>query len=162
MMGRESYRDVSLEVPGGWHDDSVMRYVGPKSVGIRECPEIFVTIRPLDGQTIDVLAARDLMSLAKVRETLVIEDSRETELGGHRAIEQRVSWERWEEELKPGEEPGDGGPIAVRQFYVEVTGKAYVVTVRTGPDPASRSLPMIDGILETIRFGAGAEKAEGA
>ncbi len=162
-MKRQQYAELGLEVPSDWQDDTVLRYVGPKLANLGECPEISVAARPLpEGQSIDAVAARDLMALAKLRKTLVIEDSLETELGGRRAIEQRYSWQRWERELDPGEEPTDnGGPIAVRQLYVAVDHQAYVVTVTTGVDAASRALPVVDSILKTIRFGT-EDKQSGA
>jgi hypothetical protein len=88
---RSRARSVSLGLPSGWVDRSVLTYVGPDDG--EGSPSLVVTMDEVDGGT--TLARYAAMQDAAVRagfEGIDLLDDRETTVAGHGAVRRTYRW----------------------------------------------------------------------
>jgi hypothetical protein len=135
---RYEHRGASVEVPREWQEESVLFLSAP---GERPQPNLSVVrVSCPQAETLETLTAKKMAELAQTLEGIEIEETRETSVGGHRAISVKVGWEELE------------GRMVQRHVLIRAADSVYHLTGTASAANAERLQAVFDRVVQTLRL----------
>jgi hypothetical protein len=139
---------MSFDVPEGWTDRTILAFAAPSDDPKDHQPNVVMTREDLaEGDTVRTHADRTLLDMAKNLEGFDILESRETTLGGLRAVHLRFKWKSNAGELEQGmtlcegpPQPGDKGRFAT------------IITTTAQDKALAEVRPYFDRLLSSFQF----------
>jgi hypothetical protein len=142
---------MSFEVPQGWVDRTVLAFAAPPGADPAEhLPNVVMTREAIGkGDSLRTHADRTLLDMARQLDGFDILESRESVLGGRRAIYVRFSWKsnagELEQDMTMCESPAEPGETDLFATIVTTTAHKKVV---------DKVRPLFDQFLSSVRFPA--------
>ena len=149
-MGTHQHKNMAFDLPDRWVDRTVVAFSAPAQPDIpkEHLPNVVMTREALaEGDTLRTHADKTLLEMAKQLDGFDILESRETVLGGLRAVHIRFKWISSFGELEQGmtmcespPEPDDTGRFAT------------LVTTSAHAKVAAQAKPVFEQVLGSFRF----------
>ena len=135
-MARQGYKEITIEVPEGWEDRSVIVFTAPPKVGRAAAPNVVLTRDVLPpGQSLRTFATKELAKIAQNLKGFDLIETKERNIDNALAIEHRFSWQ------------GQTGPVIQRLLYIEREGTVHNITVSAARADMKDADPTFERII---------------
>lgn len=145
------HKGMSFEAPDGWIDRTVLAFAAPGDDREKHQPNVVMTREDLaEGDTLRTHADRTLLEMAKTLEGFDILESRETLLGGLRAVHIRFKWKSNAGDLEQGMTLCEAPPVPG-----ELGRYATIVTTTAHAKEIAQARPVFERLLASFSFPRG-------
>lgn len=138
-MARQGYKEISIEVPEGWEDKTVVVFAAPPRVGKGSQPNVVLTRDTLPaGTSLRTFASKELSKIAQSLKGFELIETKERNIDNALAVEHHFSWE------------GQAGQVVQRILFLEREGTIHNVTVSAARADAQGAQETFERIIASV------------